>query len=292
MDKKISLKIAVRVIAIFAIIIIASSMYIVGPNQYALVKQFGRIVDQEATPGLYFKIPMLQSVSYISTAEQLYDLAESDVITSDKKTMIADCYSTWRVTNPMKFYQTLSASTSTAESRIDIGVYNSMKNVISSTKQDDVISGKDGSLDQAIMSQINGMDTYGISIIEVEMKLLDLPEDNKNSVYQRMISERNVISAQYTAEGNQQATEINNQVDSTVRVMLSDAKTQAALLEAEGDAEYFRILAEAYNSSDYAKEFYQFIIGINSLKESLANGGTIVIDRNSPLYEVIMNVNG
>lgn len=242
MDKKISLKIAVRVIAIFAIIIIASSMYIVGPNQYALVKQFGRIVDQEATPGLYFKIPMLQSVSYISTAEQLYDLAESDVITSDKKTMIADCYSTWRVTNPMKFYQTLSASTSTAESRIDIGVYNSMKNVISSTKQDDVISGKDGSLDQAIMSQINGMDTYGISIIEVEMKLLDLPEDNKNSVYQRMISERNVISAQYTAEGNQQATEINNQVDSTVRVMLSDAKTQAALLEAEGDAEYFRIL--------------------------------------------------
>lgn len=292
MDKKSILKIAVRVIAIFAIIVIACSMYIVEPNEYALVKQFGRVVDQKSEPNLYFKIPFIQSVTTISTAEQLYDLAQSDVITSDKKTMIADCYSTWRVTDPMKFYQTLSGTVATAQSRIDVGVYNAMKNVISSTKQDDVISGKDGSLDHAIMSKISGMDSYGISVTEVEMKLLDLPGDNKNSVYERMISERNVISAQYKAEGNEEATQINNAVESTVRVMLSEADTEAALLEAEGDAEYFRILAEAYNSSDSAREFYQFIIGLNSLKESLANGGTIVIDQNSPLYEVIMNING
>ena len=106
-----------------------------------------------------------------------------------------------------------------------------------------------------------------------------------------MISERNVISAQYTAEGNQEATEINNKVDSTVRIMLSEAQTQATLLEAEGNAEYYRILAEAYNSSDDAREFYQYIIGLNSLKEALSNGGTIVIDETSPLYEVIMNIN-
>lgn len=292
MDKKLILKIATRVIAIFAVLLVAGSMYIVEPNEYVLVKQFGRVVAQEGTPGLKFKIPMLQSTQTINTAEQLYDLAKSDVITSDKKTMIADCYSTWKVTDPMKFYQTLSATTATAESRIDVNVYNAMKNVISSTKQDDVISGKDGSLDQSIMAKIDSMDTYGISVTEVEMKLLDLPEANKDSVFTRMISERNVISAQYTAEGNQEATEINNAVDSTVRVMLSEAKTEAAKLEAEGDAEYFRILAEAYNSSDSAREFYQYIIGINSLKESLANGGTIVIDQNSPLYEVIMNTNG
>lgn len=292
MDKKLILKIAVCVIAILAIMIVGSSMYIVEPNEYALVKQFGRVVDQEATPGLYFKIPLIQSVTYIDTSEQLYDLAESDVITSDKKTMIADCYSTWKVTDPMKYYQTLSAVTATAESRIDVGVYNSMKNVISSTKQDDVISGKDGSLDLAIMAQIDGMDAYGITITEVEMKQLDLPTDNKNSVYLRMISERNVISAQYTAEGNQEAREITNAVESTVKVMLSDAKTEAAMLEAEGDAEYYRILAEAYNSSDSARAFYQYIIGINSLRKSLENGGTIVIDQTSPLYEVLMNLNG
>lgn len=282
-------KIALRVIAILAIIIVGSSIYILEPNESGLVKQFGRVVSVKKEPGIYFKVPLIQSVSKIDTYERLYDLAKSDVITSDKKTMIADCYSVWRVTDPLKYYQSLGAATATAESRIDVAVYNSMKNVISSTKQDDVISGKDGSLNQAIMAKVDGMESYGITINDVEMKLLDLPEANKEAVYQRMISERNVISAKYTAEGEQQAKEITNQVDSKVRIMLSEAKTQAAVLEAEGDAEYYRILAEAYNSSDDAREFYQFMIGLNSLKTSLANGGTIVIDETSPLYEVIKN---
>lgn len=292
MNRKSIMKIAIMVIVILATITISASMYTLETNEHALVKQFGRVVDEKSEPGLYFKIPFVQGVTIIDTSEQLYDLAKSDVITSDKKTMIADCYTTWRVIDPLKFYQTLKASQSTAESRLDVVVYNAMKNVISSTTQDDVISGKDGSLDLAIMAQIDGMEEYGIEVTEVEMKLLDLPEANKESVYDRMISERNVISAQYTAEGNQEATEINNKVDSTVRIMLSEAQTQAALLEAEGNAEYYRILAEAYNSSDEAREFYQYIIGLNSLKEALANGGTIVIDETSPLYEVIMNING
>ena len=289
MNKKLIAKIAILVIVILATITVSTSMYTLETNETALVRQLGRIVDQKSEPGLYFKIPFVQSITRVDTSEQMYDLAKSDVITSDKKTMIADCYTTWRVTDPLKFYQTLKASVGTAESRLDVVVYNAMKNVISSTKQDDIISGKDGSLDLAIMAQIDDMQEYGIEVMEVEMKLLDLPEDNKNSVYERMISERNVISAQYTAEGNQEATEINNSVDSRVRIMLSDAKTEAAKLEAEGNAEYYRILADAYNSSDSAREFYQYIIGINSLRESLANGGTIVIDENSPLYEIIVN---
>lgn len=281
-------KVAIRLIAIFAIVIVSGAVYVLEPNESGMVKMFGRVVSVQSEPGIYFKVPLIQSVTKVTTAERLYDLEASDVITSDKKTMIADCYSIWKVTDPLKFYQTLSSS-AIAESRIDVTVYNAMKNVISSTKQEDVISGKDGTLDNSIMYKIDNMESYGITITDVDMKLLDLPEDNKEAVYNRMISERNVISAKYTAEGNQQAKEITNQVDSQVRVILSEAKTQAALLEAEGDAEYFRILAEAYNSSDEAREFYQYIIGLNSLKESLANGGTIVIDETSPLYEVIRN---
>lgn len=289
MKNKIVVKIALMVVAVLAIILVSSSMYTLKPNEYALVKQFGRVVDQQSEPGLYFKAPIFQSVTKVNTAERLYDLEKSDVITSDKKTMIADCYCTWKVTDPMKFYQTLAGSSGTAESRIDVAVYNAMKNVISSTTQDDVISGKDGSLDQSIMAQVDGMEAYGITVTEVEMKLLDLPEDNKASVYQRMISERNVISAEYLAEGNQEAKEINNEVDSRVRVMLSEAKTEAATLEAEGEAEYYRILAEVYNSSDEARAFYQYIIDLDALEEALVNGGTMVIDESMPLYSVIMN---
>lgn len=289
MKKNFTFKIVIAILVIAILGITSDSMYVVEPNEYALVKQLGSVVDQEDTPGLKFKIPLIQSVKMISTAEQLYDLEKSDVITADKKTMIADCYITWRITNPMKYYQTLSGAKAIAENRIDVGVYNGMKNVISSMKQTDVISGKDGSLDRSVMAQIHGMDTYGISVTEVEMKMLDLPEANKDSVHQRMISERAVISAQYTAEGKQEAQKINNEVDSKVKVMLSDAQTQAALLEAEGDAEYLRILADAYNCSEEAREFYQYIIGLNAIKEALADGGTIVIDQNSPMYEVIMN---
>ena len=282
-------KIVIRLIAILAIFLVSNMMYVLEPNESALVKQFGRVVSEQSSPGVYFKVPFIQTVTYTNMAEHLYDLEASDVITSDKKTMIADCYAIWRVTDPLKFYQSLASSSKTAESRIDVAVYNAMKNVISSTPQTEVINGKDGSLNATILENVNGIDSYGINVNDVEVKLLDLPEDNKQSVYDRMISERNVISARYTAEGQQQAKEITNDVESTVRVMLSDANTRAAELEAEGDAEYYQILAEAYNSSEDARSFYEFIIGLNALKNSLAEGGTIVIDENNPLYSVIQN---
>ena len=142
MNKKLIAKIAILVIVILVTITVSTSMYTLETNETALVRQFGRIVDQKSEPGLYFKMPFVQSITRIDTSEQMYDLAKSDVITSDKKTMIADCYTTWRVVEPLKFYQTLKASENTAESRLDVGVYNAMKNVISSTKQDDVISGQ------------------------------------------------------------------------------------------------------------------------------------------------------
>ena len=282
-------KIVIRLIAILAIFLVSNMMYVLEPNESALVKQFGRVVSEQSSPGVYFKVPFIQTVTYTNMAEHLYDLEASDVITSDKKTMIADCYAIWRVTDPLKFYQSLASSSKTAESRIDVAVYNSMKNVISSTPQTEVINGKDGSLNATILENVNGIDSYGINVNDVEVKLLDLPEDNKQSVYDRMISERNVISARYTAEGQQQAKEITNDVESTVRVMLSDANTRAAELEAEGDAEYYKILADAYDGSEDARSFYEFIIGLNALKNSLVEGGTIVIDENNPLYSVIQN---
>lgn len=283
-----SMKIAIRIAMLVAIFLLSKSYYVLKPNQSGLVKQFGKVVSCQSEPGIYFKIPMVQNVKYIGTEDKLYDMEESDVITSDKKSMIVDSYCIWRISNPLQYYKTLT-SIATAESRINVAVYNSTKNCISSTPQTDVIKGKDGTLSATILDKIDGMDAYGIDIRDVEIKSLDLPEENKASVYERMISERNIISAQYTAEGQQQAKEITNRVESQVRVLLSEAQTEAAMLVAEGEAEYYELLAEAYNSSADAREFYQFIIGLNSLRESLQEGGTIVIDQNSPIYEILNN---
>lgn len=278
--------VAFVVIVIFAVVFF-SSTYTLKENEFGLIKQFGKVVQTKQEAGLYFKKPFIQSVMNLPKDEQLYDLASSDVITSDKKSMIADCYVVWQITDPLKYYQTLK-SISNAESRIDILVYNSMKNVISSTTQDEVIRGKDGTLSAKVMESLigNSVEQYGISINLVEMKLLDLPEDNKDAVYSRMISERNKIAAQYTAEGESEAQQIRNDVDYQVRVVLSNAQKEAKTIIAEGEAEYMKIIQAAYNSPD-RNEFYQFLRGLEATKASLSEGTMVIIDDD---YKIIDNL--
>lgn len=285
---KIKGKIVAAVVTVILAILFLSSAYTLKENEFGLIKEFGKVVETKAEAGLYFKKPFIQSVMKLPKEEQLYDLASSDVITSDKKSMIADCYVIWKIEDPLKYYQTLK-SISNAESRIDILVYNSMKNVISSTKQDEVIQGKDGTLSIKIMedlSEKNSADQYGISINSVEMKLLDLPSDNKDAVYSRMISERNKIAAQYKAEGESEAKQIRNDVDYQVRVILSNAEKDAKSIIAEGEAEYMKIIQDAYNSPE-RNEFYQFLRGLEATKASLSEGTMVIIDDD---YKIIDNL--
>ena len=147
-------KIIIVILAIVIYLIGSSCFVITGENQYSLVRQFGKIDHIVKEAGISYRIPFVQTVDTLPKQVLLYDLAPSDVITSDKKTMICDSYVLWEITDPLKFAQTLNCSISNAESRLDITVYNSTKNVISATSQDDVISGRDGTLSAAIIANI------------------------------------------------------------------------------------------------------------------------------------------
>ena len=217
----------------------------------------------------------------------LYDLYASDVITSDKKTMICDSYVLWRITDPQKFAQTLNSNISNAENRLDTIVYNSTKNVISSITQDDVISGRDGELSEAIIANIgNSLEQYGIELLSFETKQLDLPGDNKAAVYERMISERANIAATYTAEGSSEAQIIRNTTDKEVNIMLSDSEKQAEILIAEGEAEYMRILSEAYADTS-RQEFYSFVRSLDALKASMkGDNKTVILSPESPIAQI------
>jgi len=265
----------------------ASSIVITQENEYSLVRQFGRIDYVVSEAGISFKLPFIQSVDKLPKQTLLYDLPSSDVITSDKKTMICDSYILWRISDPQKFAQTLNSSISNAESRLDVIVYNSTKNVISSTSQDDVISGRDGELSAAIIANIgNSLDQYGIELLSFETKKLDLPSDNKASVYERMISERDNIAATYTAEGSSEAQIIRNTTDKEVTVLLSEAEKEAAILIAEGEAEYMRILSEAYNDAS-KQEFYTFVRSLDALKLSMKGGNkTVILSPDSPIAQI------
>lgn len=276
------------IIILFAAVIIGSSCFVVtNENQYSLIRQFGKIDHVVDEAGISFKIPFIQSVDTLPKQILLYDLSPSDVITSDKKTMICDSYILWKITDPLKFAQTLNSSITNAENRLDTIVYNSTKNIISSTTQDGVISGRDGELSAAIIANIGtSLNQYGIELLSFETKQLDLPGDNKAAVYERMISERDNIAATYTAEGNSEAQIIKNSTDKEITVMMSEAEKNAEILIAEGEAEYMRILSEAY-ADESKQEFYSFVRSLDALKISMeGNNKTVILSPDSPIAEI------
>lgn len=273
---------------IFLLLIIGSSCFVVTQeDEYSLIRQFGKVDHVVTEAGVSFKLPFVQTVDKLPKQTLLYDLASSDVITSDKKTMITDSYILWRIADPLKFAQTLNSSIPSAENRLDTTVYNSTKNVIGSMTQEDVISGRDGELSAAVLANIgNALDQYGIELLAFETKHLDLPSDNKAAVYERMISERDNIAATYTAEGNSEAQIIRNNTDREVTIMISEAEKQAEILIAEGEAEYMRILSEAY-ADPSRTEFYTFVRSLDAIKVSMTGDNkTLILSADSPIAQI------
>ena len=280
------------VIALLLVILAVSSVYTVKENEYACTFRFSEIVNTETEAGLHFKIPFIDSVKYFTKATQLYDIPPSAVITSDKQNMTVDCYILWNIEDPQQFYRALG-TTSVAEERLDAITYTALKIALGNLKQSDIINMNDGGerndIYESITTTVNEQaKVYGIEVEDVKIKRFDLPDSNLNAVYTRMISERNQMAEKYTANGNFEASKIRNDVDKQVNIMVSNAQAQAALLEAEGEAEYMRLLAEAYNSQE-KQEFYEFTLALDALKASLTGDDkTIILDQNSDLAKILM----
>ena len=277
--------------AVLALILGVSATVVTKPGEYRVIKQFGKIVRVEendgSQSGVSWKIPFIQTETAISSKIQLSDLPASDVMTSDKKSMISDCFVLWRISDPVKFTQKLSGTEQNAESRISSNVYNALKNVISSLSQEEVISGRDGELANLLTEKLGtNLESYGIKVEKIETKMLDLPNENKDAVYNRLISERNNIAASYTAQGEQKAQEIKNDTNEQVTVLLAQAQKQADTTIAEGEAEYMKILSNAYNDESKA-DFYGFVRQLDAVKATLKEGeNTIVLDKDSPIAEI------
>ena len=327
--KKHSGTVIVLLLALFAIINLAS--VITYPNEYKVIKTMGKISRVTTEPGFSLRIPLIQSETTIPRSRQLYDIAPTEIYTSDKKKMEVDAYIIWRVTDPVRFTQTLNSSTTSAESKISAMVYGALKATVSSTSQEELIASRDAALDKNVdedgLSDLeiqditsedlqeeaveteDGMkvidqntrvislstkildqlgkdydpEQYGIEIQMVKIKKLDLPNENKDAVYNRMITERRNIAAAYRAQGESEAQKIRNTTDRETAVMLSEAQADADRLEAEGEAEYMKILSDAYNDPDKA-EYYLFVRQLDAAKKSLENGNTtLFLDSDSPL---------
>lgn len=292
MQKKVGKLILIAVLALVAIILTLSSLYTNKHKQVTLVTKFGKVVKVEEGAGLHVKIPFIEGTQKIYAGNRIYDIPTSDVITKDKKSMIADDYVIWRVSDPTKYYQTLGAVDARAEERIDAAVYNATKNTISSMDQDGVIAARGEQLTSIITKESNSdISEYGIEIITACIKALDLPDDNKQAVYDRMISERENIAAGYTAKGESDAQLIRNETDKEVTIKIAEAQKEAETLIAEGEAEYMKTLANAYNNEEKA-DFYNYVRSLDALKASLVgNNKTIILDKDSELAQILYSSN-
>ena len=283
----------VFLVLLLAVMLIVGSgcFFTVREDQYACTVRFSKIIDTTDQAGLHFKLPFVDTVKYFTKATQLYDIPPSEVLTSDKQNMTVDCYILWSIGDPKLFYQRLG-STANAEQRLDALTYNELKTVMGTLAQSDIVNMEDGAKRNEIYSNIASdvdalAQAYGIRVEDVKIKQFDLPESNLNAVYNRMISERNQMAEKYTADGDYEASIIRNNVDKQVNIMVSDAQAEAAKLEAEGEAEYMRMLAQAYDTQD-KKDFYEFTLALDALKKSLTgNEKTVILDKNSDLAQIL-----
>ena len=283
------------VIALIVIIGLGSSMFTVRENEYACTVRFSEIIDTTSEAGLHFKVPFIDSIKYFSKATMLYDIPPSEVLTSDKQNMTVDCYILWSISDPQQFYRGLG-TTVKAEERLNALTYNTLKTAMGTLAQADIINMNDGAerneIYEGITSAVNAQaKSYGIQVEDVKIKQFDLPESNLNAVYNRMISERVQMAEKYTAEGNYEANLIRNDVDKQVNILISNAEAEAAKLEAEGEAEYMRLLAQAYNTKD-KKDFYEFTLALDALKASLTGDEkTVILDADSQLGQILLGAN-
>jgi membrane protease subunit HflC len=291
MKKKI-IRVLIALIVIVAVIVIASSFYVVQENEYACIVRFSKIIDTKQSPGLYFKTPFVDTIRTFPKAIMFYDIPPSEVLTADKQNMTVDSYVLWRISEPLKFFQTLG-SVSVAEERLDTMTYNALKNVMGTLAQRDIINEEDASARNDIYSGITiSVDAiaqnYGIDVVDVKIKRFDLPEANEQAVYSRMISERNQMSEKYAADGEYEASVIRNDVEKQVGIIVSNAEAQAAVIVAQGEQEYMRMLAEAYNTDD-KRTFFEYMLALDALEASLdGTNKTVILGRDSFLAKLLL----
>lgn len=276
-------------IFVFFVVVLFNSLYIVKENEFAYVTQFSKFKRVEQNGGIYFRIPFVENVLKLPKYAMFYDIPPSDVLTADKKTLVVDSYSVWKIVDPLTFMRTVS-SVREMEARVNAAVYNAVRNTMGQLSQDSIISSDLKSiagLSEKIRKNADAqLKSYGVEVITAEVKRFDLPEANEMAVFTRMVSERQQMAATYIAEGELEAQKIKNEVDRDVTIIKAKADAEAKDIIGAGDGEYMKILSSAFATAD-RQEFYEFYRGLDALKISMKGEKTLFIDSNSKIGRIL-----
>ncbi|MDK2951509.1 MAG: modulator of FtsH protease HflC [Kosmotogales bacterium] len=254
------------VVVIVAAILLPSFFFIVDQTEFAVVTRFGDIIDVVLEPGLNTKAPFIDVVEKFDKRIRTYDVPPERIYTKDKKTLLVDTYALWKIDDPENFVKKLK-TIDLASTRIDDVVYSVVRNTFGKLNYDDIISEKrDEYLGNMSADAAYEMADYGIAIIEVRVLKTDLPDENRNAVFERMKSERNQEASLIRAEGERTAQEIRAGADKEVTILLADAEKTSDIIKGTGEASAVKIYAEAFGADE---DFYEYQKTLEVYRETL-----------------------
>jgi len=272
-----------------ALLLLYLSFYSVRETEFALVTQFGRPVKTVGDAGLHVKWPF-QSILWFDKRLRIYNPRPSEFLTRDKKNLVIENYVAWRIDDPNRFVQTVG-DTAAAEMRLHDIIWSSLSASVGTQDLESLVSASPDKVQTGPMldrlttsSDRAAVNQYGIRIVDIRIKRLNLPEQNKQSVFARMRAERERIAMQYRAEGEQQALAIRADADREKEEILSAAYKEAETIRGQGDAEATRIYGRAYSQNP---RFYKLLRTLESYKKVLDDKTTIVLNSDSELLKIL-----
>jgi membrane protease subunit HflC len=253
----------------------------------AMVVQLGEPVRELREPGLYWRIPFIQQVTYFDRRLLDYDASPKEILTRDKQQLVVDNYSRWRIIDPLQFYRTVRDENG-AQSRLDDIIYSNLRETLGRHTLREIVSEQRSTLlDEVTKRSDAKARDYGIEVVDVRIKRADLPEKNELNVFNRMRTERERQAKKYRAEGDEEARKIRSSADKTVQILMADARQQSEVTRGEGDAQAARIFADAYGRDP---EFYAFVRTLDAYKRTLATGTTAILSPHSDFLELLNRI--
>ena len=258
-------------------------------NEYRVVRQFGEVVAIHEEPGIKMKVPFIQSVTTLPKYQMTYDVSEAEINTKDKKRIIIDNYAVWEVVDPIDMI-TNAVTIVNAESRMEEFIYSVVRTELGQLNYDEIINDENssrGSLNDNVTERVNELlekDKYGIQVVDVRMKRTDLPEENEQSVYTRMISERDSTAQDYLSQGDAKKREIEAQADREAQEVIATARKEASLIQAEGESEAAKIYNQSFSKDP---EFYQLYRSLESYTKTIGEDTVIILPSDSPYAEIL-----
>lgn len=277
----------ITIIIIVLILIVANlSLFIVDETRQAIVLQFGKPIKAIQQPGLNWKLPFIQNVVYFEDRLLVYDAAPTEIITKDKKTLIVDNYARWKITDPLRFLQTVR-DLNGAQARLDDIIYSELRVDLGLFDMTEIVS----EIREAIMERVTKISneksaTYGIEIVDVRIKRVDLPPENEKFIFDRMKAERERIAKQYRAEGQEESAKIIAETEKEKTIILAEAYKTAETTRGEGDAEAVKIYAESFNKDP---EFYKFLRTLDAYKITFKDKTTALLSADSEFLKYLSN---